>query len=69
MDFSKAVRLKLRRNPIRQNRRPRTLYDLGADWYATRFDVEWPPATAGEAEALFAKHGFRGPFWSLAPSR
>lgn len=44
---------------------PQTLYDLGADWYATRLDVDWRPATASEAQALFDEHGLRGDFWSL----
>lgn len=45
---------------------PQTLYDLGADWYATRLDVDWQPASASEATGLFAKHGLTGEFWSLA---
>ena len=45
---------------------PQTLYDLGADWYATRLDVDWRPASAVEATALFARHGLIGEFWSLA---
>jgi hypothetical protein len=45
---------------------PQTLYDLGSDWYATRFDLDWQPATASQAEALFAKHGLRGEFWSMS---
>jgi hypothetical protein len=44
---------------------PQTLYHLGADWYATRLDVDWQPASAEEATALFAKHGLVGEFWSL----
>jgi hypothetical protein len=24
---------------------PQTVYDLGADWYRTRLDVDWEPAT------------------------
>jgi len=44
---------------------PQTLYDLGADWYATRLDVDWKPASAEEATALFARHGLIGEFWSL----
>ncbi len=43
-----------------------TLYDLGRDWYRTRMDLDWQPATAAEATALFAKHGLIGEFWSLA---
>ncbi len=44
---------------------PQTVYALGADWYATRLDVDWQPASAREATALFAKHGLTGAFWSL----
>ena len=44
---------------------PQTLHDLSADWYATRLDVDWEPATASQAAALFAKHGLGGEFWSL----
>lgn len=44
---------------------PQTLYELGADWYATRLDVDWQPASAPEATALFAKHGLTGEFWAL----
>jgi len=45
---------------------PQTLYELGADWYATRLDVDWQPASVSEATALFAKHGLTREFWSLA---
>ena len=45
---------------------PQTLYELGADWYATRLDIDWQPATALEAMALFARHGLTGEFWTLA---
>jgi hypothetical protein len=44
---------------------PQTLYELGADWYAARLDVDWLPADARAATALFAKHGLTGEFWSL----
>jgi hypothetical protein len=44
---------------------PQTLYELGRDWYRTRLDVEWQPATASEATALFVRHGLEGEFWSL----
>jgi hypothetical protein len=44
---------------------PQTLYNLGADWYATRLEVDWEPASAEEATVLFAKHGLVGEFWSL----
>jgi hypothetical protein len=45
--------------------RPQTLYELGADWYRTRLDVDWQPASATEATAIFSRHGLTGPFWSL----
>jgi hypothetical protein len=45
--------------------RPQTLYDLGADWYRTRLDVDWQPAGAAEATAIFARHRLTGAFWSL----
>ena len=32
--------------------KPQVLYELGADWYRTRFDVDYEPATAAEATAL-----------------
>ena len=44
---------------------PQTLYELGADWYATRLDVDWLPADALTATGLFARHGLTGGFWSL----
>jgi hypothetical protein len=44
---------------------PQTLYELGADWYATRLDFDWQPASAVAATALFAKHGLTGDFWSV----
>jgi hypothetical protein len=45
---------------------PQVLYDLGRDWYAGRLDTDWQPATAVESQALFARHGLTGEFWSLA---
>ncbi|HEV2854479.1 MAG TPA: hypothetical protein VHC97_16920 [Thermoanaerobaculia bacterium] len=44
---------------------PQTVYDLGADWYATRFDPDWQRASAAQAEATFQRHGLTGPFWSF----
>jgi hypothetical protein len=44
---------------------PQTLYHLGADWYGTRLEVDWNPASAEEATVLFTKHGLVGEFWSL----
>jgi hypothetical protein len=45
---------------------PQALYELGADWYATRLDIDWQPTTARESTTLFAKHGLTGAFWELA---
>ncbi len=45
---------------------PQSLYDLGRDWYATRLDPDWEPATAAEATLVFARHGLTGPFWALS---
>ncbi|TLM99062.1 MAG: hypothetical protein FDZ75_00960 [Actinobacteria bacterium] len=44
---------------------PQVLFELGRDWYATRFDVDWEPLTAEQATDLFAAHGLVGEFWSL----
>jgi hypothetical protein len=44
---------------------PQTVYDLGADWYATRLDFDWQRASAAEAEATFRRHGLTGPFWTF----
>ncbi len=44
---------------------PQTLYDLGREWYATRMDLDWQPATARQATDMFAAHGLVGEFWSL----
>lgn len=44
---------------------PLTLYNLGGDWYRTRLDLDWQPASAAEATQLFARHGLVGDFWSL----
>jgi hypothetical protein len=42
------------------------VYELGAEWYATRLDHGWQRATPTQVAATFARHGFSGPFWSLA---
>ena len=44
---------------------PQTLYDLGREWYATRMNLDWQPATAQEATEMFTAHGLIGEFWSL----
>jgi hypothetical protein len=41
------------------------VYDLGRDWYATRLDLDFVPATPHQAQAIFARHGLVGDFWSL----
>jgi hypothetical protein len=45
---------------------PQTVYELGAEWYATRLDADWERATAAQAAATFKRFGLAGPFWSLA---
>jgi len=45
---------------------PQVVYDLGLDWYATRLDLDYEPATSRAAEAVFAEHGLTGGFWSLS---
>jgi hypothetical protein len=45
---------------------PQTVYELGAEWYATRLDVDWERASAAQAVAAFERNGLVGPFWSLA---
>lgn len=44
---------------------PQVLYELGRDWYATRTDLDWQPATAAQAAGMFAAHRLVGEFWSL----
>jgi hypothetical protein len=46
---------------------PQVVYDLGKNWYWTRFDVDWEPATPEQATEMFARHGLTGEFW--APAR
>jgi len=43
-----------------------TVYNLGREWYATRLDLDFAPATPQQAQATFARHGLVGGFWSLA---
>jgi len=43
-----------------------TMFDLSKDWYDGRFDDEWDPPTAEQAEATFALHGLTGDFWRLS---
>ena len=42
------------------------MYELGAEWYATRLDLLWERATAVEAAAIFERHGLAGAFWALS---
>jgi hypothetical protein len=44
---------------------PQAVYDLGAEWYATRCDRDWERADAIDTAAIFARHGLVGEFWSL----
>jgi hypothetical protein len=41
------------------------VYELGAEWYATRCDPDWQRASAAEAAEIFARHGLVGEFWEL----
>jgi hypothetical protein len=45
---------------------PQTVYDLGAEWYATRLERGWQRAGLAQVGATFARHGLTGLFWSLA---
>ena len=42
-----------------------TVFDLSRDWYAGRLDEDWEPLGPDEAEAIFARHGLTGEFWTL----
>ena len=44
---------------------PQTVYDLGAEWYATRCARDWERADAICTAAIFSRHGFVGEFWLL----
>ena len=44
---------------------PQAVYELGREWFAAFLDEDWRRPTAGEAEAIFARHGFTGEFWRL----
>lgn len=41
------------------------MYDLSVEWYRDRLEEAWMPLEAADAEALFARHGLVGPFWSF----
>ena len=43
-----------------------TLAALAADWYGDRLDPDWSPRTVEESQAILARHGLTGAFWSLS---
>ena len=45
---------------------PQAAHDLGAVWYANRFDEEWTREDPATVAAALARHGLTGPFWALA---
>ena len=45
---------------------PQTAFELGAVWYANRFDENWTRESPAAVAAAFARHGLTGPFWELA---
>jgi hypothetical protein len=42
-------------------------WDLAQGWYGSKMSPEWRRATLDEAEALLARIGLVGEFWSLRP--
>jgi hypothetical protein len=42
-----------------------TLRALAHDWYGDRLDPAWRPRTVEQSQAILARHGLTGPFWSL----
>jgi len=58
-DYERAV---IRRGAIVL---PRTAYNLGAEWYATRLDRAWERAGSAGVAVTFARQGLVGEFWSL----
>jgi len=44
---------------------PQTVYELGAEWYATRLNRDWERADTTRTAATFVRHGLIGEFWSL----
>ena len=42
-----------------------TLEALAADWYGDRLHPEWSPRTVEQSQAILARHGLTGSFWSL----
>lgn len=41
-------------------------YDMSIYWYGGRMEEDWTPYTPQETQALWARHGFVGEFWSLS---
>jgi hypothetical protein len=41
------------------------LWSFAKDWYGDYLKTPWHKRSAAETEALFARHGLTGPFWSL----
>lgn len=46
--------------------RTEKLWSFAKDWYGGYLDSPWRKRTTAEVEALFARHGLTGSFWSLA---
>lgn len=40
-------------------------WHLAQLWYGDRLEPDWRPATASEAQGIFAQVGLEGPFWQL----
>jgi hypothetical protein len=38
---------------------------MAADWYGDRLDPGWAPRSVAASQAILARHGLTGPFWSL----
>lgn len=41
------------------------VYELAAEWYATRLNHDWERADKARTAATFARHGLVDEFWSL----
>ena len=46
---------------------PEQCWQLARAWYGAKLRPDWRRATLDEAEALLARIGLTGPFWSLRP--
>jgi len=42
-------------------------WQLAGAWYRNKMEPDWRRATVDEAEALLARLGLTGSFWSLRP--